>query len=694
MARPPDAETSTVLSHFAFEPADNPQLTAAAEGQIAGREVHVELPFGSTLSALVPRIEHGGASVTPQSGVAQDFSQPVAYTVTAADGSAATYTVTVDVLSELSQPSAPDAEAPLDATKRITSFSIAGVAATISDEKIELTVPHDTHLLNITPELAFEGAAILPSPLAPQDFTAPVVYTVMAEDGSTLDYTVYVSVAANRSKAITHFKVFGIESTITGTDITLVLPAGTDLSMLQPAITLSGGTVSPPSGAQQDFSQPVAYTVTGEDGSTVTYTVTAALAAGSANDIASFEVPSVFTSFRGDEITLFAPFGARDCLWAPAIVHAGARIEPASGEPQDFARGVRYTVIAADGSSRSYTATCRIAQTSARGIASFEVLGLPATIIGDDITLTVPSSVSLGALTPTIVHHGVRLSPASGVAQSFYGPVTYTLLEANGEKRSYTVRIVNADRSDNELVDLVYDGRHARIAGQKVELTLPAGSDVTALTPTLMHRGLRVSPTATTRDFSTPQIYSVIARDGSPRDYEVSIRVAADAEKALTDFTLGSAVGELSSSEVALRLPADTDLRALVPSRLQHTGVRIEPAVDEPQDFTRPVSYVVSAADGSTQTYVVRAALEERSANHVSGFRVLGVDALITSEQIRLALPAGTQLSALVPTIATAGTSIQPLSSLPQDFSEPVSYIVTAADGSTRTFVVSLGLAE
>jgi hypothetical protein len=54
-------------------------------------------------------------------------------------------------------------------------------------------------------------------------------------------------------------------------------------------------------------------------------------------------------------------------------------------------------------------------------------------------------------------------------------------------------------------------------------------------------------------------------------------------------------------------LPAGTDLRALKPTRLQHTGKSISPSIDEPQDFSNPVTYVVTAADNSTQSYEVHA---------------------------------------------------------------------------------------
>jgi hypothetical protein len=62
----------------------------------AAKTVDVVLPRGTDLSGLSPSITvSAGASVTPSSGAAQDFSGAVSYTVTAADGSAAVWTVKV-----------------------------------------------------------------------------------------------------------------------------------------------------------------------------------------------------------------------------------------------------------------------------------------------------------------------------------------------------------------------------------------------------------------------------------------------------------------------------------------------------------------------------------------------------------------------------------------------------------------------
>lgn len=71
------------------------------EGTIAGTEITITLPSGGNIAALVATFKTTGVSVSVE-GVVQisgqtpnDFRNPVGYTVTAADGSARLYTVTV-----------------------------------------------------------------------------------------------------------------------------------------------------------------------------------------------------------------------------------------------------------------------------------------------------------------------------------------------------------------------------------------------------------------------------------------------------------------------------------------------------------------------------------------------------------------------------------------------------------------------
>src|SRR4029079_9286114 len=114
------------------------------------------------------------------------------------------------------------------------------------------------------------------------------------------------------------------------------------------------------------------------------------------------------------------------------------------------------------------------------------------------------------------------------------------------------------------------------------------------------------------------------------------------------------------------------------------------------RDFTGPVTYTVSAVDGSTKTYTVTVGLASSSAKDIIRFTINGLDGAITTLSattgtIDLNVPKGTVLTSLAPIITITGVSVSPASGVARDFSGPVTYVVTAADGSTKTYTVNVG---
>jgi|GEM_PF-1659543 len=142
----------------------------------------------------------------------------------------------------------------------------------------------DVKKLSLTFGLA-TGATATPQPGSVQDFTNPVPYTVTAENKTTTKtFRVRVIVQASpksTEKQLLSFS-FGtlsppVQTTVNQTTkaITATLSADANLAALVPTITVSAkATVSPASGVSQDFSRPVNYTVTAEDGSTQVYQAT------------------------------------------------------------------------------------------------------------------------------------------------------------------------------------------------------------------------------------------------------------------------------------------------------------------------------------------------------------------------------------------------------------------------------------
>jgi hypothetical protein len=57
---------------------------------------------------------------------------------------------------------------------------------------------------------------------------------------------------------------------------------------------------------------------------------------------------------------------------------------------------------------------------------------------------------------------------------------------------------------------------------------------------------------------------------------------------------------------------------------------------------------------------------------------------------VTISVPAGTNLTNLIPTITYLGSSIAPASGTPQNFTSPVTYTVTAGDATTQTYTVTV----
>lgn len=91
----PVLSTNTNINSFAFN-----GISPSVSATISGTSITANVPYNVDVSSLVPTINiAAGATISPASGVAQDFSSPVTYTVTAEDGTTtATYAATVTVL--------------------------------------------------------------------------------------------------------------------------------------------------------------------------------------------------------------------------------------------------------------------------------------------------------------------------------------------------------------------------------------------------------------------------------------------------------------------------------------------------------------------------------------------------------------------------------------------------------------------
>ena len=194
-----------------------------------------------------------------------------------------------------------------ESEKYILAFKVDSVYASIDEDNrlVRLDFPAGTDVTHLTPTITISNyATIEPASGVAQDFTNPVFYTVTAMDGTEAQYMVEAFVHdADNEKSILLFRFDALDDDGVIDEILhridFVLPAETDVTQLVPTIVVSeGATVEPASGVAQDFTNPVIYTVTAQNGTTVGYTVTVVLEGGEVEPTGKTVLIKDFTGAR------------------------------------------------------------------------------------------------------------------------------------------------------------------------------------------------------------------------------------------------------------------------------------------------------------------------------------------------------------------------------------------------------------
>ncbi|MFV0331889.1 MAG: DUF5018 domain-containing protein [Dysgonomonas sp.] len=347
-------------------------------------------------------------------------------------------------------------------------------------------------------------------------------------------------------KQITEFSIDGVNGSIDENLLTidLTMPFGTDITSLKPSVKVSSkATVSPASGATVDFTSPVAYVVTAEDGSKVDYAVKVEVVKNTEAQILTFELAGldpVITASVDEEkkvITAAVPFGTNLKTLVPTITFKGKEISPESGEAVDFTHPVNYRVTAEDGRIQGYYVTIKETKSSDAELLTFEFAGLDPKVVakvdGSTITAEVPFGTNVTKLVPTITYKGNKVVPASGVAADFSSPVTYKVIAQDTREVEYEVVVNVIASSEAELTEFSFDGLNPRCVGvlnpntKIVAVDVPFGTDVTKLKPTIKFKGHTVSPASgVVQDFSVAQVfYNIVAQDGKKYGFSVMVNI-------------------------------------------------------------------------------------------------------------------------------------------------------------------------
>jgi outer membrane protein assembly factor BamB len=177
------AITSFVIASFNNSNVISQNVT----GQFIADSIYLPVPAGTNLSKIVPTIQYVGESISPADTAAQNFNNPVTYTVTAADGSSSSYIVVPKFLSD---------------SNSITSFVFraadnsglsSDLTGIIGRDTIVVYAGNAVNVGILIPSISDNGVKVSPDSGIKEDFSGPVVYTVTALSGATRKYTVIVA---------------------------------------------------------------------------------------------------------------------------------------------------------------------------------------------------------------------------------------------------------------------------------------------------------------------------------------------------------------------------------------------------------------------------------------------------------------------------------------------------------------------
>jgi len=687
-------------------------------------ETIADIPNGITLAALK-------AAITPSAGatfeiydadgttVATTLTTGKKIIVTSHNGNARTeYTVIL-----------MNASSDATLTSTLGTVSAGGTAdETITD------IPYGTPLISLIKAITPAHGAMFDVYDADEvtlttGLTRDKKVVVTAEDGIT--EVVYAlkfvpNTIATMSSTIGKVSTGGTENE------TFLVPYGTTLTALKAAITPADGATLEVYDADGTTVATAVTTgkkviVTAEDGmKKTTYLIT--IAPNTDTRITS-SIGVVSTGGTANETISSIPFGTTLAAFKAAIT-------PAAGATFEIYNNNGTTVATSLQSGRKAIVTAQDGITKVTYLLTIELnsdatmtstIGTVSTGGSANETITVPYGTTYDALY-------FAIKPAVGAQFAFYQAdgTTVTTTLATGTKIvitsqdtltkvTYTVTIAANSAKDFTAFSFAEQSGTATInkTNRTIAIKVVNGTNLNGLVATFTLSagatakvgGTNQASGTTVNNFATPVIYEITASDGSMQNWTVTVTVAASSAKAIASFSFaeqtGPAVIDANAHTVAIQITNGTNPNGLVATFAISAGATakvagtIQVSGTTTNNFTSPLTYLVTAADNSTQNWKITVSIAVSNAKAITSFSFAEqthpavIDA--TSHTIAIEVANGTNPNGLVATFAisagatakVAGTN-QVSGTTTNNFTSPVTYLVTAADNSTQNWTVTL----
>jgi Carbohydrate esterase, sialic acid-specific acetylesterase len=346
-------------------------------------------------------------------------------------------------------------------------------------------------------------------------------------------------------------------ATISGTSISVSVPFGTNVTSLAPTYTTSLlATGSPASGSVRDFTTPQSYTITSQNGTTQSYTVTLTVQpdnpavinvnyAGGSNPGNAW-----LNGYISEDLTAsgsasrVAPIAYSGSFWNDFT--GGGNNSSNLKNSAGVATGIGLTSTMQGGPWNDWNGLGGNRMLVSGLIASYPAYSTLLAMTGLNPThtysLAIASLHNSGSQTSTFRVGTVEKALAYTSVSSWTEGKTHVLFTglipaANGtlnvEAKSTGELVLNGlqllDTTPlSDIVSFTFPGYGAAtINGTNVSINLPYGTDVSSLAPTyrLSYGATCAKASGSSQNFTSPVHYLITASDSSTKDYTVTVNV-------------------------------------------------------------------------------------------------------------------------------------------------------------------------
>ena len=424
-----------------------------------------------------------------------------------------------------------------------------------------------------------------------------------------------------------------------------------------------------------------------------------------------------------------------------------ASVRKNGGEAVDWSVGIacgmkidipaKFTVVAEDGeNTKDYTITIVLAKSGDNTMTKVELLATAdkaviaeGTLEGDTWTITVTDKTVADNLTMQYLRltydEKATVAMAGGYGDatgdfkwrngdvmcgmSVNTPVTFTVTAENGDVKEYTIEVKYDMPNAPELTN----GTAERTSDKEATVKFTSGEAGTYYYA-VVNKGATTPKVDTTKNgkntVAGENVITLNNLTAGAREIYIIVKNAGGVESAALKVDIPAFGGTEQPGEFKITISAPKGGTLTASKTTAGTGdtITVTATPDAGMQLVAgSLTYTLAVAGGETKkidnfTFTMPAGdvsltckweTKSTTVDGITGFSINGVSGSInqTNGTISVVMPYGTDVSKLVPVISGNNiTDMTPGSGVMQNFSKPVTYIVTLADGTTKTYTVTV----